>query len=398
MGHRQNSSLLFVTITIISTTLFIILSESNVSCKMMIRNFKIYWNVPTFMCHQYGFNFSIVQDEWSIIQNYGDQFRGDKIAILYDPGLFPALLNTTKGNPPQDRNGGVPQQGNLDLHLSHLQNDIEKLIPERNFKGVGIIDFEHWRPIWRENWSSLNVYRTYSRNIEKKNHPFWPDNTIEKEASMKFEKAAKGFMDESLKLAKKLRPLAIWGYYGYPFCFNYTPNNNKNTCSEEVVQDNNRLKWLFEETSALYPSMYLKSQGMTEASRAKFIMGRMEETNRISRKHSYIPTYPYMWYKYRDVNRFLSRDDLMNSFEIPRRNGAVGAIIWGATNDVNSKEKCGAVYDYLQRILGPTVRLIKKKLRSLSSFSEENDIRDMTLNEYENNEVDISSTFLNMYD
>lgn len=50
--------------------------------------------------------------------------------------------------------------------------------------GVGVIDFEHWRPIWRENWASLNSYRIYSRNIERRSHPLWPDSMIEKEVNL----------------------------------------------------------------------------------------------------------------------------------------------------------------------------------------------------------------------
>ena len=60
-------------------------------------NFKIYWNVPTFMCHKHGYNFDEISKNFSIIQNINDEFRGNKISILYDPGLFPALLKDNNG-------------------------------------------------------------------------------------------------------------------------------------------------------------------------------------------------------------------------------------------------------------------------------------------------------------
>lgn len=59
--------------------------------------FKFYWNAPTFMCHQYGINFIEVTRDYGIIQNNNDSFRGNKIAILYDPGMFPALINNSSG-------------------------------------------------------------------------------------------------------------------------------------------------------------------------------------------------------------------------------------------------------------------------------------------------------------
>lgn len=60
-------------------------------------DFHVYWNVPTFMCHKYGMFFEEVSEEFGIRQNDQDQFRGDEIFILYDPGYFPALLKDENG-------------------------------------------------------------------------------------------------------------------------------------------------------------------------------------------------------------------------------------------------------------------------------------------------------------
>lgn len=49
------------------------------------------------MCHKYGLYFPQVFRKFGIIQNDKDKFRGDKIAILYDPGDFPAILKDSKG-------------------------------------------------------------------------------------------------------------------------------------------------------------------------------------------------------------------------------------------------------------------------------------------------------------
>lgn len=59
--------------------------------------FNIYWNVPTFMCHKYGLHFEEVSEKYGILQNTMDNFRGEEIAILYDPGTFPALLKDSNG-------------------------------------------------------------------------------------------------------------------------------------------------------------------------------------------------------------------------------------------------------------------------------------------------------------
>lgn len=48
-------------------------------------------------------------------------------------------------------------------------------------------------------------------------------------------------MRETLKIAKEIRPLAQWGYYAYPYCFNMNGNNNNSpSCPVNVVDENNR--------------------------------------------------------------------------------------------------------------------------------------------------------------
>lgn len=55
---------------------------------------------------------------------------------------------------------------------------------------------------------------------------------------------------------------------------------------------------------------------------------------------------------------FCLQDDLKSSLQIPKREGADGVVIWGASNDLNTKEKCLSVQDYVNRILGPMVQKV----------------------------------------
>lgn len=79
------------------------------------------------MCRQHGLDFSSVVPTFGITQNTKDDFKGSKITILYDPGAFPELDPL--------RNGGLPQAGNLSLHLKTFSDSVKKLIPDENFKG-----------------------------------------------------------------------------------------------------------------------------------------------------------------------------------------------------------------------------------------------------------------------
>lgn len=68
------------------------------------------------------------------------EFRGETIVILYDPGMFPALL--TNGSAYYYRNGGLPQNGNITLHNKYLKESVEELIPDANFSGKLELLFE----------------------------------------------------------------------------------------------------------------------------------------------------------------------------------------------------------------------------------------------------------------
>lgn len=62
-------------------------------------------------------------------------------------------------------------------------------------------------------------------------------NTPYRKIYCRFEESAKLFMEETLKLAKTLRPHAAWGYYHYPYCFN---NGKQKQCSKQVLDENDR--------------------------------------------------------------------------------------------------------------------------------------------------------------
>lgn len=96
---------------------------------------------------------------------------------MYDPGMFPAL--DAKSN--KRRNGGVPQEGNLTLHLEQFKVTMDELVPDVQNNGLIIIDFESWRPIFRQNFGALSKYKDVSYDIERQNHPFWFDASIKSE-------------------------------------------------------------------------------------------------------------------------------------------------------------------------------------------------------------------------
>lgn len=108
------------------------------TAKAVNKNFKVIWNMPTFTCQKYGINFTSVSERWGMTQNSDGMFRGDVISLLYDPGDFPALLDATGTTKNEPRNGGVPQEGNITLHLKLFKETLSKLMPNSQFNGKNI--------------------------------------------------------------------------------------------------------------------------------------------------------------------------------------------------------------------------------------------------------------------
>ena len=100
---------------------------------------------------------------------------------------------------------------------------------------------------------------------------------------------------------------------------------------------------------------------MTEEQRVQFMLGRLDEaermTNRVPRL-SKPPLHAYVWYRYHDSDSFLSELDLSNSLRVAQHKGA-GVVIWGSANDTNSRDKCLALEKYVDEVLGPTVLRVR---------------------------------------
>lgn len=62
---------------------------------------------------------------------------------------------------------------------------------------------------------------------------------IDFKAKKLFEEAGRNFVEQTIKIAKFLRPKAKWGYYGFPYCFNMNGGANTNeNCPSNVKAEN----------------------------------------------------------------------------------------------------------------------------------------------------------------
>ncbi|KAJ0171655.1 hypothetical protein K1T71_012418 [Dendrolimus kikuchii] len=381
---------------------------------------RVYWNVPTMQCKSKKVPFENLFEKYGILQNKNDSFRGEKISILYDPGLFPAILKNDSSGTLKFRNGGVPQGGDLEEHLSSFRQELDKSIPNPDFSGLGIIDFESWRPVFRQNFGVLVPYKDTSYEIERKLHWWWPEQSknfgvlvpykdtsyeierklhwwwpeqwIKAEAKRRFEASAREFMQTTLSVAKQMRPNALWGYYAFPYCFNMAKNGLHEACADGVPNENDKLHWLWSESSALFPSIY-SSRDLSTSQLAALVRGRMSEATRVSRRNS--PVLPYFWFRYREGG-YLSEVDLKSVLHTLYSSGATGFVIWGSSNDVNTKEKCNNLQNYLDKTLGPNIAKYTKANTIFrdEEYNVDDDLKDnSTTTENNSNVIELDPDF-----
>lgn len=330
------------------------------------RAFDVYWNIPTFMCNQYQMNFSSIGSTYGVQQNRNDNFRGSAISILYDPGKFPALLEKASTRVLYKRNGGVPQEGNLTEHLDIFRKHMDELVTDPEFSGVGVIDFESWRPTFRQNFGSLQPYKDLSMKIEKQRHPNLPPKWLEAEATRRFESTGRDFMAQTLLLAKQLRPRAAWGYYAFPYCFNMngaSGNGQREDCSTEVQRENDRIQWLFDDSDIIFPSVYLREK-LGAGDRVKLIRGRVKEAVRVAGRAQVQPkprVLTYIRYVYTDSIKFLTESDWINALNAMKQLGSDGVILWGSSYDLNNKQKCTSFKTYMDTTLGPILQSLQHR-------------------------------------
>lgn len=270
--------------------------------------FLTVWNAPTSSCSMdYGVDLDL--GIFNIVQNQNQCFMGENITIFYSDklGLYPYY----SGEVPV--NGGVPQNASLDQHLKVASEGIDSFIPDRDFQGLAVVDWERWRPLWDRNWDSQHVYQEASKALVRARHAEWSPAQVESAAKAEFEEAARKFMEETLKLGQKQRPSGLWGFYGFPNCYNvYSPKSSGYTgeCPEVEKKRNNQLGWLWNVSSALYPNIYL-NLGMRQLHQEVLLytQHRILESMRVRAllAPSAPPVFPYARMVYTFTLEFLSQ-------------------------------------------------------------------------------------------
>ncbi|NXL82841.1 HYAL1 protein, partial [Leptocoma aspasia] len=120
-------------------------------------------------------------------------------------------------------------------------------------------------------------------------------------------------------------------------------------------QERNRnLSWLWNNSRALYPSIYLPSRLKGTSKARPYIRHRVAEAFAVQRGilDNGIPVLPYSQISYYDSDEFLSQEDMVNTIGESAAQGAAGIVFWGSGKYSTSKETCLKLKDYVEGPLG----------------------------------------------
>ncbi|XP_061641463.1 hyaluronidase-2-like isoform X2 [Phyllopteryx taeniolatus] len=312
------------------------------------------WNAPTEDCFP-RHRVSLQLDQFQIVASPNEGFVKQNLTIFYNDrlGLYPHF--EPDGTPV---NGGLPQVASLAHHLDKMPEGVKKYIREPSAKGLAVIDWEEWRPLWIRNWEAKDIYRRHSRELVRQKNPTWPPERVSKVALQEFEMSAKKFMLETLKLAKHLRPNQLWGFYLFPDCYNHdyrrTLESYTGRCPDVEVARNEQLNWLWTESTALFPSIYMGKVLRSSASGRQFVRNRVKEGMRLASSGDGLarPVFVYTRPTYMNSLEQLTETDLVSTIGESVALGAAGIILWGDAAYASNKTTCSELDAYLRGPLG----------------------------------------------
>ncbi|XP_034937738.1 hyaluronidase A-like isoform X2 [Chelonus insularis] len=265
-----------------------------VQCYQSSTNFTIFWAVPTFLCKNYKIDFDDFLESIPVIRNSENLNKKNKIVTFNNPDLL------------DDR---LPEKMGMISYVSLQKNDIREKIYS-TFKGLGVLNYTMWQPIFRQNCGSLEYFYNNSIEMERKLYPLLNEDQTRELAEMRFEFATSIILTNSIKNIQNSWPLATWGLFDYPKCF-LTEKKLSHECDREVIEDNDKLSWLWELDIALFPSIFIPVYG-TYLKKENFVEARLREARRISQKYNPpLKIYPYLALSYDDYELLIRRTLLL---------------------------------------------------------------------------------------
>jgi len=238
-------------------------------------------------------------------------------------------------------NGGLPQAGNLTLHLAKLRADLARLLPAQA-AGACLLDPEFWRAEW--NYTGANYKDASVARAAAALPPGTPAAAVLAAAVREYEAGVRSFFEGSLLAVARWYPGCRVGIYAYPQN-DWSFGGYVGPRAAAMRRENDALAWLWAASSALYPSIYLTSPGASKydgQTTAAYAGSTVAEAVRcralVAPPRAQPLVLPMMWYVYDAFPRPvapapwvpLTPADTLAVVAAPGAQGADGLLVWGA--------------------------------------------------------------------
>nr|UKS51845.1 hyaluronidase-like protein [Ceratonova shasta] len=319
-------------------------------------NFNVFWNAPSKYCQNlYSVNvtdnvgFNTIENI-KILANPDLELNSIYLTLFYENfGKYP-FINSKNSS---IVNGGIPQNTHVHFHLKKISLDIEHQIPDLNYKGNIILDWEKWRPIFEYNYGKAGkmLKRLSSKWFSEQNFdiPHIKKFMIERMSKLFFDQYSKIFFLETINAIRDLRPNAKIGFYSYPDCIEF--DKNFNYCNNKMRRYNKKMYWLFEHLDLLVPSLYINyplNDTISTQIKEKLLETiniKEEMFEKFNRRMNILPYTRFVYTK--ESENIINKKDTEFILRLLVQTGIDQVVLWGSTDDFKtSKIKCLKIKEY----------------------------------------------------
>lgn len=327
---------------------------------------------------EFGYYFSVTTDPWEYNhgRRYSDQLEFDsgvmsrEMVILYQhrTGLYPMPGPHLSVDPAY-----------MEAHLEELVRDVAEQIPDPNFSGIAILDYESFPAVWDRVWNTPSDAGPEVRDEDFRDD--WTDHIRSVHAGFDamseseqqdllretWEAAVADLFTKSINTAREVRPHAKWGFYGYPYRF----FRHRREAPESVVsygggyyhgsELNDRLQWMWDAVDIVTPSIYaLRPVGeptqdcqdyCTAAQDLAYVANMIQEARRVANGKPVMPFVTTIYAARRGCEylQTVNDDSLYGQIVGPALAGADGVLLWGHIRTAEERDQWQQQLD--QRIL-----------------------------------------------
>ncbi len=306
---------------------------------------------------RYFFGVTTTPEERRRGHNWSDQLEFDTNILSRDYVIFYQHL---LGYYPKAGPHLAMDEEYMQAHLAKVASDVQAAIPDPNFSGIALIDFETFRAIWdrtpnipsdEDETAHDHDFKDDWRDYIERTHPEFANmNEDDQELFLRdtYEDAVKNLFLQTLAVCREVRPHAKWGFHGYPIRFfknrREAPTNviSYDDGSHNGSRLNDRLQWMWDAEDVISPSIYpprvvaapgedICEDQCSAAEEVEFIQNMIREARRVSNGKPVIPAIANIYNTPHDClyGQDVADETLYDEIMIPALAGADGVTLWG---------------------------------------------------------------------